>query len=369
MADQDDTVPPAESVTAVERPRRRWGLRIAKTIAAAVIGLVLLAVAIVLGLNTSPGRRFVADQIAALEFQNGMKIQVGRIEGSLYGKMTLRNLSVRDPQGEFLFSPEIDVDWRPFAYLSNHVDVRSAIAQRMILRRTPKFRATPPADPNEPLLPDIDIDIGRLAVGSFVIEKPVTGARRVATIDGRTHIADGRAQIFARGGTVAGQGMAGGDRFRIDLDAVPAQNKLDLNVDLNAPRDGVIAKLAGFTEPLAVKIGGKGTWANWNGQLAANLAGGDLARLGIAARDGTFTVRGPTRIARLVSGPTANLLGQITNVDLTAALANRRANLSGRVWSDAFTLTPDGVVDLSNNSFKDLKLNFVLLKPSALPRI
>ncbi len=366
MADQDDTVPPADSVTVVERPRRRWGLRIAKTIAAAVIGLVLLAVAIVLGLNTSPGRRFVADQIAALEFQNGMKIQVGRIEGSLYGKMTLRNLSVRDPQGEFLFSPEIDVDWRPFAYLSNHVDVRSAIAQRMILRRTPKFRATPPANPNEPLLPDIDIDIGRLAVGSFVIEKPVTGARRVATIDGRTHIADGRAQIFARGGTVAGQGMAGGDRFRIDLDAVPAQNKLDLNVDLNAPRDGVIAKLAGFTEPLAIRIGGKGTWANWNGQLAANLAGGELARLGIAARDGTFTVRGPTRIARLVSGPTANLLGPITNVDLTAALANRRANLSGRVWSDAFTLTPDGVVDLSDNSFKDLKLDFVLLKPSAL---
>ena len=67
-----------------------------------------------------------------------------------------------------------------------------------------------------------------------------------------------------------------------------------------------------------------------------------------------------------MTGPTANLLGPITNVDLTAAFDERRANLTGRVWSDAFTLTPDGVVDLSDNSFENLKLAFVLLKPSAL---
>lgn len=373
MADPIDPVPddntegqlPQETVV-VERRRRRWGLRIVKALAAIVIGLVVLALAIVFGLNTSPGHRFVADQIAALEFQNGMKIHVGRIEGSLYGKMTLRNLSVRDPKGEFLFSPEIDVDWRPFAYISNHVDVRSAVAERMILRRTPKFRETPPADPNEPLLPDIDIDIGRLKVARFVIEKPVAGARRIATIDARTHIADGRAQIDASGGTVAVAGVAGGDRFKIKLDALPSANKLDIDVDLNAPRGGVIASLGGFTEPLVIRMGGKGSWANWNGQLAGDLGGGELARLAVSARNGTFTVRGPTRIARLVTGPTANLLGPITNLDITAALANRRANLTGRIWSDAFNLAPNGIVDLSDNSFKALKLDFVLLKPSAL---
>jgi translocation and assembly module TamB len=372
MADPNDTAPqevataPATETVIVERPRRRWGVRIAKALAAIVIGLVVLVVAIVLGLNTSPGHRFVADQIAALEFQNGMKIHVGRIEGSIYGKMTLRNLSVRDPKGEFLFSPEIDVDWRPFAYISNHVDVRSAIAERMILRRTPQFNKTPPADPNEPLLPDIDVDIGRLKIARFIIEKPVTGERRIATIDAHTHIADGRAQIDATGGTVAAAGIAGGDRFKVKLDAVPADNKLDIDLDLNAPRGGVIASLAGFTEPLAIKVGGKGNWANWNGQLAANLGAGELARLAVTARNGTFSMRGPTRVARLVTGPTANLLGPITNLDLTAALANRRADLSGRIWSDAFNLTPDGVIDLSDNSFAGMKLNFELLKPSAL---
>ena len=107
----------------------RWHkirVRALKTVAFVLLGLVAFLLAVILGINTGPGRRFVADQIAGLEFQNGMRISVARIDGSLYGKMVLRGLSVRDLRGEFLYSPEIRVDWRPFAYLDNHVDVRSA---------------------------------------------------------------------------------------------------------------------------------------------------------------------------------------------------------------------------------------------------
>ena len=71
------------------------------------------------------------------------------------------------------------------------------------------------------------------------------------------------------------------------------------------------------------------------GQLDADLAGQELARLALTARDGTFTLKGPTRIARLVTGPTANLLGPVTTFDLTAVLNQRRADLSGAVSSDS----------------------------------
>lgn len=355
------------------RKRYRWGLRLAKTVAALVIGVVGLAVLVIFGLDTGPGRRIVADQIAALEFENGMKISVGRIDGSLYGKMIIRDLSVRDPQGEFLFSPEVKVDWRPFAYLDDHVDVRSATAERVILRKTPHFRQTPPS--NEPLLPDLDIDIGRLQITRFIAEAPVAGVRRIATIDGRAHISDGRAQVFASGGTVAGEDensrrLAGGDRFSIALDAVPEKNRLGIEADVNAPADGVIASLAGLTQPLTIKVSGKGDWQAWNGRLDADLGSsggqGEFARLTLTGRNGTFAVKGPTRLARMFSGPTAALLAPVTNFDVQAALDKRRATLSGRIFSDAFTLTPNGIVDLSDNRFDDLKLGFVLLKPSAL---
>ena len=373
MAENDDipaeTPPPAmEEAVVIERPSllQRAKVRALKTVALIGIGIVALAVLVIFGIDTGPGRRFVADQIAALEFENGMKISVGRIEGSLYGKMTLHDLSVRDPKGEFLFSPEIHVDWNPFDYFSNHVNVRSATAQRMILRRAPQFRETPPSD--APLLPDLDIDVGAMRVDNFVFEPAVSGERRIMSFAGMVHLADGRAQVDAKGATIAIAGKEGGDRFDLSLDAVPKQNRLGIGLDLDAPTGGVIASLAGLTQPLTLEVDGKGTWAAWNGKLAANYGTGDLARLDLTARDGTFAIKGPTRFARMFSGPTANLLGPGTNVDVKAALADRRANVSGMISSDAFNLTPNGLVDLSDNSFEDFKLAFVLLKPSALAK-
>ena len=54
------------------------------------------------------------------------------------------------------------------------------------------------------------------------------------------------------------------------------------------------------------------------------------------------------------------------NIDMTATLDERRATLAGNLGSDAFRLNTNGLVDLSDNSFEDLKLAFVLLKPSAM---
>lgn len=369
MAEETDQAPATETQTAVVERRSLWDrvrVRILKTIALGVLGLVALIVAVVLGINTGPGRRFVADQIEALRFENGMRIRVGRIEGSLYGAMVLHDLSVRDTRGEFLFSPEVHVDWRPFEYLDKHVDVRSATAERVIMRRSPKFRPTPPSE--GPLLPNLDIDVGLLRIDRFIAEAPVSGKLRIVTVSGRAHIADGRARIYAKGGTIAVEGKEGGDRFDVVLDAVPDRNRLDIRLDLNAPKGGLIAALGGFKEPLALKVDGRGDWANWNGKLDAKLGGSELARLGVTARNGTFAIKGPTRIARMFTGPTAGLLGPITNLDVTAAFRKRRATIAGRIGSDAFDIVPDGDIDLSDNTFHDLKLVFALRKPSAIAK-
>ena len=153
----------------------------------------------------------------------------------------------------------------------------------MTLLRVPEFNETPPSD--EPLLPDLDIDIGELRIERLVAEAAVSGERRVARLAGEAHIADGRAQVALDGRTIAGQGRAGGDRIALKLDAVPEANRLDLDLDLNAPGDGVIAALAGLTEPLRVRLNGSGSWESWNGRLAADLAGSEFARLRLAARD------------------------------------------------------------------------------------
>ena len=362
MSDSEPEVIEEEGTAAA--PARPLARRLLRGVFIAVIGVLALIVLAVVLLDTGPGRRLVADQIAALEFENGMKIEVGRIEGSIYGEMILHDLSVKDPKGEFLYSPEAHVDWRPFAYLRNHVDVRSATAERMMLRRAPVFNPVP--DTDAPLLPDLDIDIGRLRIDRLIAEKPVTGVERIATIDGKAHIASGRAQVWVDGRTLAAGGTGGGDIVKMKLDAVPETNRLDLDVDLKAPRDGVVAALAGLDQPFAAQVKGKGDWAKWDGNLLATYGGATMARLALASRDGSVSAKGPIDVKGYLSGPTAELLSPQSLLDLQAKLGERSADISGTLTSDAIRLNANGGVDLSDNTFDGLKLAFVLLRPSAL---
>lgn len=343
---------------------RNWWIFAGKTLLFILLGLVLLTGALLLGINTDPGRKFVAEQIEALEFENGMAIGIEEIGGSLYSEMTIRGLTIADPQGVFLRSPEVVVDWHPFAFINSHIDIDALTAPSMVLERLPQFTETPPND--DPLLPDYDIDIDRLEIGEFIAEAPVAGTRRVGTFKGDVHIADARAKVTVNGATLAGPDQAGGDRIALVLDAVPDDNILNLDLDLQAPGNGVIAAMAGLTEPLDVQLKGAGDWASWTGKLNAALGEEQLAALDLTARAGTFAIKGQARLQQFAPAATAALLGESTMIDMAAALDERRAAVAGQVFSDAFNLTVDGEVDLAQNLFDDFAATFILLEPSTL---
>ena len=94
----------APSETLVVRRRRPLGWRIAKWVAIVLAVLVAAAAAFLLWLNTEAGHRFVVDRINAAETTSGLKIHVERIDGSIYGRLTLRNVQFGDTQGTFATS-------------------------------------------------------------------------------------------------------------------------------------------------------------------------------------------------------------------------------------------------------------------------
>src|SRR3546814_20473731 len=108
-----------------------------------------------------------------------------------------------------------------------------------------------------------------------------------------------------------------------------------MTLDLKAPQDGVLAAMGGFTEPLAAKLDGRGDWTKWDGRLTADLGAQPLARVTLAARDGTFTAKGTTQASRLFGGSTASLLGPQTNLDITARPAAPMAGHTGPLSSEA----------------------------------
>lgn len=353
---------PVIASKAVPAKPRSWPLSILRWIGLTLLGLVLLFALFLVGLNSDAGRRFVVTQIEKYEFENGMKIGIGRLDGSLYGRMIIRDFTLSDPRGVFLASPEVRVDWRPIRYLANHVDVRSATAATMTMRKLPEFRPVP--DTGEPLLPDLDIDVGALRVDRFIFEPAVAGERQEARLAGKIAIADRRAQVTANAETIGAS--AKGDTLALLLDAVPEANRLAITLDVNAPQDGVLAAMGGFKEPLTAKLAGRGDWKAWNGNLTASLGAAPLARVALTGRNGTFTAKGTAQASRLLTGPAAEMLGTETAIDLTARLDERKADIDGRLSSDAARLGISGGVDLGTNRYDGLQLAVNILRPGAI---
>lgn len=359
-AEPIDAAVPVESDRKPANWLRRIGIAVAVVLATI---LALLAVGYV-WLDSSSGKRFVANQIGGMEFENGLNIEIGSIEGSLYGQMQVRNLTLRDPDGVFASSPLVEVDWRPFAFLRSHVDIRSLVVPQMRLRRLPAFRDTPPTD--EPLLPDLDIDIADLQLRQIEIDPPVSGQRHRASLLGKVHIADRTAVVTARAATQAGPGFAGGETMVIDLRAVPESNTLDVAFDFDAPAQGLIAGLNGVAEPLRVNLRGKGDWDAWNGRLTGRLGGQELADVALTARKGTFTARGDMRPALLLAAQATALLEPTTSIDITTTANDRRFDIAADIGNANFAFDANGLVDLGESRMRDLAIGFRLLQPGTI---
>ncbi|QTD55800.1 translocation/assembly module TamB domain-containing protein [Parasphingorhabdus cellanae] len=336
-----------------------------------VIGVMALLaglfVAIVVGyiwLDSKSGHRFIAEQIEALEFESGMQIGIGQIEGSIYDEMAITDLTISDTKGIFASSARVEMDWRPFAFIASHVDVRSLIIPEAKLLRLPEFKETPVSD--EPLLPDLDIDIDKLEIGELDIAASVTGERHLVTLSAKTQIADRRAIIDGAGEALSESGVAGGDKFAVKLNAVPEDNELGIAFNLDAPENGLVAGLTGVGSPMVLELKGQGDWARWNGTFKGSSGEDILADLTLLARDGTLKMLGDTRPGLLIAGQGKGLFEPATNIDLTASGKDRKFDLEGQIANDNFSLTANGLVDLGNNRMRDLNVEFRLQKPSTI---
>lgn len=319
--------------------------------------LLLLVLALYAWIESDPGRRFIVRQINQLEMASGLDIDIGRIEGSVFGEMVIHDLRLRDPQGLFFRAPRVDVDWRPFAYFNNHVDVRSLEIPLARLYRLPELRTV---DPDAPLLPDLDIDVGRLRVERLIVDEAVAGRRHVLSLEDSIHIADRRAQVELR---VA---AAEGDEVAFVLDAVPEENRLAIALRLASPADGFVTGLLGLDRPVEATIRGRGDWSEWRGRVRAAVGGQAVANLQVAASDGTFRVRGPVRAGQFLSGPAARLAEPLLRLDLTAALDQRAADIRLRASSRALSVAAQGGIDLGENRFDGLSVAARLTEPGAI---
>ena len=195
------------------RLRHDWARRLLNELFALFVALLIMLVGLLILLDSAPGHRFIIDQIGKLETASGLRIRIGRIDGSIFGKSQLRDVTVSDSRGVFLASPNIKLDWSPGAWLNNKLYVDSLTAERVALIRIPKLK---PSTKKGPILPGFDIHIGDLRVDRLEIGPQVGGQPRSGRLRGKADVRSGRALV-----ELAAVLNNGGDRIAFHLDAEP----------------------------------------------------------------------------------------------------------------------------------------------------
>jgi translocation and assembly module TamB len=338
------------------RPDWRWRL-LNELFALFVALLFLLAGALVL-LDSAPGHRFIIDRIGGLETASGLKIRIGRIDGSIFGKSQLRNVAVSDQHGVFLTSPNIKLDWAPGAWLANRLSIDSITAERVTLVRLPKLK---PSTKKGPILPGFDIHVGELRIDRLDVGPAVGGRARSGSLHGKADVHRGRALV-----EVAAAMNNGGDRFAFRLDAEPDRDKFDVSAHVVSPADGLVPAIVGTKRAINLDIAGKGSWTRWRGTAALDLSGRPTARLALGVDSGRYRLEGTSAPAQFLTGKFHRLTVPEVKIRGDATLKERVLDGQLVAASPALRAVAKGALDLAGNRYRAMRLGVDLLKPPAL---
>jgi len=337
-------------------PPRRWPWPL-RWLGGIVALLLFVAAGIGFGIDTDAGHRFIVDRIGELKPSSGLRIHIGRIDGSIWRHARIRDLRLSDPQGLFLEAPSVQLDWRPGRWLANRLHVDRLASDLVILHRLPKLR---PGPGGQPIIPGYRIHIGALDL-RLRLDPGVAGAqRRLVRIAGQADTGAGRAVIGVHATSSAG------DRLALALDTEPDRNIFDLDARLLSPGGGVVPGLLGSRRPITMLIDGQGRWTGWHGRARLDVGGKRIADLALTEARDHYALSGRLTPASIAQGKVRSLAGTMVRVAGAAHVADRRVDGVVSLASPALTLVAKGVVDLAHGSFDPLRIDAALLQPTAL---
>lgn len=319
--------------------------------------LLALVGAAIVALDTQVGHRFIANRVAALTPADGMRYRIGRIEGSIYGRATLLDVRISDPNGVVLTAPRAELDWRPLAWTSNRLEIRELHVPRASLLKLPQPR---PTGRRGPILPGFDVRIDRLAFDRLDLSSKVAGRARRTRLIARADIHDGRALV-----DLAGL-VDETDFVRAKLDAEPDRDRFDLRANGRGGAGGLLAHAIGRARPVAFAVRGQGSWARWRGTALMQVGAARIVDVRLGVDAGRYALSGAVAPASLLQGRLQRLSSPTIRLNGSATLADRR--LSGRLSarSAAVVIDSEGGIDLATSAYRNLVTRIRLLRPPAL---
>ncbi|UEM23153.1 translocation/assembly module TamB domain-containing protein [Skermanella mucosa] len=322
---------------------------------------------------------WITRQIQNLLSGPGRTVTIGRVSSSWSLDVTLYDLAIADDEGVWLQVDQAKLDWAAGALFRREFRISGLDVNRMDVERLPAGQPEePPSDEpfSLPQIPDLPVglDLRHLAVKELHLGAPVLGGEAATLgINGSARLGRGDAGL---GADLDIERLDRPGGAKLALNYAPDTNMLDLDLTVEEPQGGVIARAADIPglPPVNVALRGSGPLSGWEGRLDGNA--GDVARIGAEATirgvevaEGAqgygMVIRGDTAFARLLDPQAAVLVGETVGfsaesvidpnrgVTLTPArvtLAAGTAELSGSYRFDPQELDFDYVLEAGADS-------------------
>lgn len=284
-------------------------------------------------------------------------ISVGRVGGSLPGRIELHDIAVSDAQGVWTTVDSVTVVWHPLKLITGTADVDLAEIAGVRVARLPAGSEKPGTQPSEPFkwptLP-VNLRIDRFVAEDVRLAEPVIGTAASLRAEGRLAAEESGA---ARSDLVVERTDGTPGRIEAKAEYVPADSFLRLDATVDEPADGLIAHAlqAPGLPPVSLHLAGEGPLSGWKGKLTAALgdATGLTADLALARMDGDVAVdaAGKARVAALLDPSLRPLLGD--GVDFAVKARNRGTQIleveSARATTSAAEVTAAATLDLGQS--------------------
>jgi translocation and assembly module TamB len=336
-----------------------------RRLAASLVGLGLLVgvPVVALGQAGDAGEKsfflnFVQDRLSTPDRQ----IAISNIDGALSSVASIREIDVSDQTGVYLKIKNIKLDWNQSALLTGRLDVNSLAADSIEYLRNPipAPNAAPALPAPEaqgmavPQLP-VAVDIRQLAVPKITFGEQVFGLGSSIALAGKVKLEGGSLDAGLDIKRLDGPGGALALAAKYDKDST----KLDLDLGIDEPQDGIIATLLNVEgrPDIRLDIKGSGPVGALTTQLSLAAAGKSVltGKAEVTQQDDVFA------IAANLGGPIADILPAAYRGffgDSTALAAKALLRSDGGLEVEKFSLA-GGEVRLagSASTSKDWFLN------------
>ncbi|MEM8798684.1 MAG: translocation/assembly module TamB domain-containing protein [Pseudomonadota bacterium] len=321
----DEQDPKAADAPKSASKRRLW-----PWVVAVFALLLLLPILTAAYIDSAPGKR----QLVRL-INNQPNIELEGISGSLFDRVTIDGLAVRDDAGVWLSIDQATMAWRPFGLLTGRLEIKTLAASTIALDRLPKGDEAPePAEPgpieiNLPKLP-LSVAINDIAFSKIDIGKDAFGQAATLSLTGKAVLTPawlGEVDIDLTS-------ASGKDEFEAKV--VRMEGTTDLTLKGDFQPDGLVATIAKLTKPVALAMTGAGPNQAWRGTLFANA--GDYGEI-----TGPLRTEAETLVLDLLIAPQSNILATFPPVaqELVGDTVKLDLTLTPRLGTDgsvAFTM-------------------------------